>query len=225
MRGVAIHLLRWLRLGAAALAAGAAMYLLAGIGGSLIPANSGWRQPDTGIEIFVYDNGVHTGLVLPRANAVADWSELVRPEDLGEQHHASEYLLFGWGDRVFYLETPSWSDLRPRTALTALFGSEAALIHVDHVATPVPADNMRSIIVTPQQYARIANAIRADFARDASGSAQPVTGYGVSDVFYEAHGRYSAIRTCNEWTGGILRQSGIRVGVWTPFNFGVMRWF
>ena len=31
--------------------------------------------------------------------------------------------------------------------------------------------------------------------------------------------------TCNEWTGSILRNAGVRIGAWTPFNSGVMRWF
>jgi uncharacterized protein (TIGR02117 family) len=201
------------------------LYVLAGIGGSLIPSNADWEEPENGILLYVHDNGVHTGLVLPRENAVADWSDLVRPEDLADPRYASDHLLFGWGDRAFYLETPTWGDLRPSTALTALFGSEASLVHVDHVATPHEADDMRPLRVTPDQYRRIAGAIRAQFALDENGRSQPVPGYGPADIFYEAHGRYNAIRTCNEWTGAILRDAGVRIGAWTPFNFSVMRWF
>lgn len=202
-----------------------AIYVLAGIGGSLIPANNGWSPPETGITIYVHDNGIHTGLVLPRRNAVADWSDLVRPEHLADPRYASDHLLFGWGDRVFYVETPTWGDLSPATALTALIGSEGTLVHVDHVRAPEPADNLRAITVTPEQYRRITTSIRAQFALDGNGASQPVTGYGRNDIFYEAEGRYSALRTCNEWTGSILRDAGVRVGLWTPFNFGLMRWF
>lgn len=200
-------------------------YFLAGIGGSLIPSNTGWEQPESGITIYVHDNGIHTGLVLPRRNAIADWGDLVRPDHLLDARYASDHLLFGWGDRAFYLETPTWSDLRFSTAVTAVIGSEASLVHVDHIAAPEPAEDMRPIIVTPAQYRRIANAIRDQFALDETGRSQPITGYGRADIFYEAYGRYSALRTCNEWTGSILRDAGVRVGAWTPFNFGVMRWF
>ena len=200
-------------------------YGLAGIGGSLIPSNPGWQEPETGITLYVHDNGIHTGLVLPRTNAIADWSDLVRPEHLTDPRYASEYLLFGWGDRAFYLETPTWGDLRPSTAFAALFGSEASLVHVDHIAAPQQANDLRAIRVTPDQYRLIAAAIRARFALDGAGQSQPVTGYGRADVFYEAHGRYNAFNTCNEWTGSVLRGAGVRVGVWTPFNFSVMRWF
>ena len=199
-------------------------YPLAGIGGSLIPANSAWREPDSGVTLYVHDNGIHTGLVLPRRNAIADWSDLVRPEHLANPRYASDWLLFGWGDRAFYLETPTWADLRPGTAIAALFGSDASLVHVDHVARPQSADDLRPLTVTPEQYRHIAAAIRAQFALNADGHSQPAGAYGLNDVFYEAHGRYTALRTCNEWTGSILRDAGVRIGIWTPFNSGVMRW-
>lgn len=203
----------------------AATYVLAGIGGSLMPVNNGWNPPDEGVTIYVHDNGIHTGLVLPLRKAEADWSDLVRPDHLANAEMAADHLLFGWGDRVFYVETPTWGDLRSGTALTALIGSEGALIHVDHIRAPRPADYLRPITVSPAQYRRIAENIRAQFTLDANGASQPLPGYGANDVFYEAEGRYSALMTCNEWTGSILRDAGVRVGAWTPFNFGVMRWF
>lgn len=201
------------------------VYPLAGIGGALIPANGDWREPESGVTLYVHDNGIHTGLVLPRVNAVADWSDLVRPEHLADPRYYSDWLLFGWGDRTFYLETPTWADLRLSTAVAALFGSDASLVHVDHIAAPQIADDLRPLTVTREQYVQIAAAIRAQFALDADGNSQPAGAYGPNDVFYEAHGRYTAFRTCNEWTGAILRDAGIRIGVWTPFNTGVMRWF
>lgn len=201
------------------------IYILAGIGGSIIPVNGDWREPDTGITLYIRDNGIHTGIVMPRQNSAADWRDLVRPEHLGDPLYASDHLLFGWGDRTFYLETPTWGDLRPSTAFTALFGSEASLIHVDHIAAPLPADDLRPIRVTPEQYRLIAAAIRSQFALDERARAQSVAGYGPADSFYEAHGRYTAFKTCNEWTGSILRNAGIRIGAWTPFSSGVMRWF
>jgi uncharacterized protein (TIGR02117 family) len=218
------HVVRWLQHGLAALLFLAGGYGLAGVGGSILPANGDWQEGANGIQLFIHDNGIHTGLVLPRRNAIADWSDLVRPQDLARPVYASNHLLFGWGDREFYLATPRWADLRPATAVTALIGSDSSLIHVDHIASPVPASTMRAITVSPEEYAHIAGAIRTQFRLDEDGQSQPVAGYGSADVFYEAIGRYSPYRTCNEWTGSLLRNAGIRTGLWTPFNFGVMRW-
>lgn len=201
------------------------LYGLAGITGSLLPANSRATAPEDGVLIHVRTNGIHTGLVLPVVNEVFDWRELVRAGDLPDPRYATEHLWFGWGDRVFYMETPTWGDLTPGVALTALFGSDAALLHVDHVPPPVAGDRVRPIRVSRSQYRAIVEAIRADFTLDAAGRSQPVSGYGGSDVFYEAQGRYSAFDTCNEWTGALLRDAGVRIGQWTPFSFGVMWWF
>lgn len=225
MKKAAKGLIRWLFRFFVALALVIVAYLIAALGGSLIPANNGWEQPENGITIHIHDNGIHTGLILPRENAFADWSDLVRPEHLPDPALASDHLLFGWGDRAFYLETPTWAELKPQTALFALIGSEGSLVHVDHVAPPVADEDTYAVTVTPDQYRAIAAAIRADFALTAEGEAQPVTGYGRRDVFYEAKGRYTALRTCNEWTGSILRGAGVKVGIWTPFNVSVTRWF
>ena len=200
-------------------------YVIAAIGGSIWPRNAGWEEPEAGILLYVADNGIHTGIVVPRQNRIADWSDLVRPEHLGDPRYAADHLLFGWGDRQFYLETPTWGDLDPGTALAAVFGSGSTLLHVDHVRNPRRAPDMRPFRVTQEEYRAIAEAIRADFRLDAAGGSQPIEGYGPSDVFYEAQGRYGPFRTCNEWTGETLRDAGVRMGAWTPFNFGVMRWF
>ncbi|HVJ01043.1 MAG TPA: DUF2459 domain-containing protein [Sphingomonas sp.] len=30
--------------------------------------------------------------------------------------------------------------------------------------------------------------------------------------------------TCNNWTGEGLRTAGAKMGIWTPFTWGVMKW-
>src|SRR3546814_8923447 len=81
--------------------------MAAALAGSLMPANMGWVEPGQGVRIFVYSNGVHTGIVVPTANKVKDWRSLVRPNDLSDPRYAEDHLLFGWGERNFYLQTRS----------------------------------------------------------------------------------------------------------------------
>ncbi len=61
----------------------AGLYMLAAFIGSLIPRNGDWQQPESGITLYIETNGVHTGLVVPRQSDIADFSDLVRPEDNG----------------------------------------------------------------------------------------------------------------------------------------------
>ncbi|WP_420607756.1 TIGR02117 family protein [Novosphingopyxis sp.] len=201
------------------------LYFGAALAGSLIAVNPGWRQPKRGVEIWVETNGVHTGIVMPLANGLADWRDLLRPEDIRDPRYYSTHILVGWGEARFYRETPNWTDLTPAVAWHAAAGSDEVLMHVDFLYNPGAQSFRRRVVVSEAQYRRLAAAIRAQFSPGADGRAPSSFGYGPNDAFYAAHGHYSAFTTCNAWTGRILRDAGIAVGVWTPMAGGVMRWF
>lgn len=195
---------------------GIALWAVAAAVGGWWPVNRDWRQADAGVRIYVIDNGIHTGIVVPADG----WEDIVRPRDFADPRYAwHRWRSFGWGDRAFYVETPTWRDLRPMTVLRAALGSERTVMHVDALAEPAPAPDVRSLILRPEEFARLTAFIRASFAGGAT-----TAGYGPDDVFYPARGRYSAIRTCNAWTGEALRHAGVRVGAWTPTSASVMRW-
>lgn len=207
----------------AALLAVLGLYVLAGLVGGLIPANAGWRPAAHGdVTVWVESNGIHTGIIVPKVAAGVDWQGLARPEHLADPRYGRwSHLSFGWGERAFYLETPTWWDVRPATVLAAAFGSKRTLMHVDHLPRPRFGDGARPIQLSAAQYRRLAAFIRASFA-DRPGA---IRGYGAYDAFYEARGRYSAVGTCNAWTGAALRAAGVRVGRWTPFPITVLWWF
>ncbi|HEV2079520.1 MAG TPA: TIGR02117 family protein [Allosphingosinicella sp.] len=200
-------------------------YLLAGALGSIIPANADWKQPEQGIAIFVRTNGVHTWLVLPKVSQGIDWRPLVDPAYLKDPRYgAGDYLAFGFGNRDFYLNTPSWSDLTVQTTLAAAFGRGPGLLHVEHVHDPRAGERQVRLNIRPEEYRKLARRIHGSFVFDESGKPVPLIGrgYGPADVFYEARGSYNMGRTCNEWTGEQLRSAGIRTGLWTPFSQSVM---
>ena len=197
------------------------LYLLAGLIGGAIPANRDWRPPAAGITVFVETNGVHTGFVVPKYADGVDWRPLARPEHLRDPRYAAyDHLAIGWGERAFYLGTPTWWDVKPATVLAAAIGSRDTLVHVDHVPRPVPSGDVRAITLTPDQYRRLA----AHIAESVAPNARSVPGYGDYDAFYEGTGRYSAVTTCNAWTGAGLRRAGVRTGAWTPLAATVMWW-
>lgn len=195
-------------------------YALAAVAGSAIPVNSGWKQAAAGVRVYVIDNGVHTDLVLPVTAAGVDWRDLVKPGDLADPAQAARsHLAFGWGNRDFYLNTPSWSQVNVGRLLGALAGTGRSVLHVSHVPAPGAGPQMRSVLLAPEEYRRLAAYVRATF-----GTGPSVHGYAGHDAFYDARGGYSAISTCNQWTAGALRAAGVKMGAWTPFTFGVMRW-
>ncbi len=213
---------KWLRrsagtLGAVALIA--LLYLFAGLVGGAVPAG-GQAPPATGIRIYVEDNGIHTGIVLPKHAAGMGFDDLVWAQDIADPRYAGHgWLSIGWGDRAFYIGTPTWGDVKPATIAAAAIGSDAVVLHVGHLPEPVGEPGVYPVMLTPDQYRRLVTAIRTSFAEGT-----PVHGYGPSDAFYVARGRYSAVETCNSWTGRMLRAAGVPMGRWTPFPVTVTAW-
>lgn len=213
------HVIRIVAIGLTALIAG---YAAAGLAGGSVETNTGWRAPADGIRIAVSSNGVHTGLIVPVVAAGVDWRDLIRPEDLGDPRYAAYPAIeIGWGERAFYLETPTWADVRPGTVFAAAIGSDRTVMHVDHLPFPASGPDTRVVTLRPEEYRRLARFIHASFKP----RGWHRTGYSTADAFYDARGHYSAIRTCNTWTGDALRYAGVRIGAWTPFAVSVMQWF
>ena len=200
-------------------------FLLAFLLGA-VPANVAFRETDAdAVTNFVRSNGVHTWIVMPKLNADMDWRPYAQPAHLRDPRWgAADHVAIGYGTRDFYLNTPTWGDLSPRTAAYALFGSGPTLLHVEHVHAPRPEPWQRPIRISHGQYQRLAGFIQTRFRLDPGGRPLPLLGRGYAghDMFYEAEGGYSFILTCNEWTGRALRHAGVRMGLWTPFEQSIM---
>jgi uncharacterized protein (TIGR02117 family) len=209
----------------AGLAALPILYLLAALLLGTIPANRGWEEPEEGVTIFLRTNGVHTWIVVPKVTAEMDWRPYVPGAHLRDPRWgAGDHVALGYGNRTFYLETPTWGDLTMKNAFLAAFGQGRSLMHADHDDRPQPDEYQRPLTITRDQYRRLAEHIRGSFQLDDAARPIPLLGrgYTVRDMFYEALGPYSAFYTCNSWTGEALRAAGVRTGLWTPFSQSIM---
>lgn len=200
-------------------------YLAAALMLGSMTANEGWKQPDSGIQLYVRTNGVHTWILMPKVSPIMDWRPYAPPEHLRDPRYGrGDYIAVGYGNREFYLNTPTWADLTVRNAVYAFFGGGPPLLHVEHDYQPRPTEDTRPLRVTEDEYRRLVAYVRARFRLNPQGRTVPVLGrgYGDWDMFYEAEGGYSFVLTCNEWTGRALRAAGVRMGMWTPFAQSVM---
>jgi uncharacterized protein (TIGR02117 family) len=193
---------------------------------ALLPANADRVAPTEGVRIYVVSNGVHTDLLLPRAAAGVNWREEFPASDFRAAAEDAAYLGFGWGDREFYLATPSWSDVSARLVWRALIGAGPAVMKVGNYHEPAPGDRVATELLTEAEYQRLAGYVRRSLARGVDGRPliYPNSGYGDHDVFYAATGRYSAIRTCNDWLAAGLLEAGVTTPRWSPFAEPVLWW-
>ncbi len=217
--------LAWILAGVAALVAA---FLLAAWIGSAIPRNPGWQEPATGIPIMIESNGVHTGLVLPIVTDIKDWRTTFpsagapRVEDGWMPTH----IAIGWGEKEVFLNTPTWSDLKLSTALRIATRGGEGLVRVSHYVNPQPSPYHRRILLRPEEYARLTRRVEAMLPPLPPGARRrSYTGFDPTAHNYDASGRYTLTNTCNQWTSDTLAHAGVRIGAWTPFAGGVMKWF
>ena len=197
------------------------LFLLSAWIGALIPRNADWVEPESGVALRIETNGIHTAIVMPLVNDQRDWRGIFPAEDLEQPNRPYTHISISWGEREVFLNTPHITDIKPATALRAALSGDG-LLHVAHYVRPALSNDHRELIITPQQYARLLSAIDRQIV--APETRERFGGYGDYDVFYDAPGTYHLGNTCNQWTGDLLAEAGVKVGYWTPMSGGLMRW-
>ncbi len=213
---------------AVALVAGlAALYLGANAALSRIPVAKLDPNAAPDVPVFLRSNGVHTDLVLPVHHPQMDWSQQLHYADTQANDSSFEYVGIGWGDKGFYLDTPTWADLKFVTAVRAGFWLSTTAMHTTfyHAADLRPGPATVALHLSHAEYARLLAYIQASFQRDAAGKVRPISGhsYGRNDAFYEANDTYSLFHTCNSWTNDGLKVAGQKACYWTALETGIFR--
>ncbi len=167
---------------------------------------------------FVSSNGVHTDIILP--TAIVD--PVMKPQLGIEQGTA--FVAFGWGDKGFYLDTPTWAELKASTAAKAMLMNSPTAMHVTNYFQVKP--DWKEAKICDEQLTAIYQHIRESFSYDKEGNIMEIVGKGYTphDRFYEAEGNYTGIYTCNVWVNQGLKKAHIRTSVWSPFEFGIMHY-
>jgi uncharacterized protein (TIGR02117 family) len=190
-----------------------------------IPAGYLPIQKNKTITVFVQSNGVHTDFVMPAKSDLCDWTAFLPYSDFEVAGPAFEYIAVGWGDKGFFIGTPTWADLRFSTAFNASFGLSSTAMHVSYKRfQPKENDMCKAVPLAPFQYRALVSYIKNSFLKkDGKFMLIRHPGYTSHDSFYEAVGTYSLFNTCNVWTGNGLRCTGEKTGVWTPLPGGVLQ--
>ncbi|MFS8125278.1 TIGR02117 family protein [Rhizobium sp. BR 250] len=175
-------------------------------------------------EILLLSNPIHTDIALPVDDDLRRVFAELQEDGIAVNHPAAAYLVFGWGGRSFYIQTPTWADLKPMPVLRS-FTLDSSVMHVD-VTGNFPADlaGVTRLHISEAGYQRLVEGIGASFARnDDKVQLVPGVAYGLTDAFFEANGWFNALVGCNTWSAAMLRQAGIRTGWWTPLP-PLLRW-
>lgn len=193
------------------------LYLLVAFIFSMISTNPKVQACDSTTNYFITSNGVHLDILVPREFFEGDeWDGLAIPNGI-------QYVAVGWGDKGFYLDTPTWSDLKASTALKALFWRSETAMHLTYYYRP--QSTWKRLELCPDQEIALQDYIHGSFQKTQSGQLIqiPEAGYTKLDVFFEAKGNYSILRTCNNWANQAVQAAQVKTAVWSPFDWGVLR--
>ncbi len=199
-----------------------ALYLLAAWLLPKVTVNPAGRPgPHT---VYLVSNGVHTDLVLPVHHAGHDWRTMLDAKHAQSPDTAARWIAFGWGDKGFYLDTPTWAELKASTAFKAAFGLGGSAMHITWCHEPAPGPRCRRFTLSDRAFLDLVRYIRASFKPGAEGLPVRIEGahYERTDVFYEGVGTYTLFGTCNGWTNTGLKACGAKACLWTPFQGGLM---
>jgi uncharacterized protein (TIGR02117 family) len=177
------------------------------------------------VAIFILSNGVHTDIVVPVKNDSYDWSKQIKFEHTKSKDSTAKYLAMGWGDRGFYLETPTWADLKVSTALKAATGLSSSALHTTFYKTMKEDAYCKKIQISTLEYQKLILFIHESFKTKSGSTIKIETDavYGKNDIFYEAKGSYSLFYTCNSWANQALKSANQKAALHTLTDTGIFR--
>lgn len=202
------------------------LYVLAAL---LIPFIPIAEKPSTepkNIAVYIYTNGVHTDIVVPIKNEQFDWSQKVPFQNTLSKATDYKYLGIGWGDKGFYLDTPTWAELKFSTAVTAAFWLGESAMHTTYYYKMTEGEDCKKIMISKSQYAELIQFVNSKFDKNNDGNNILIPTdavYSKDDAFYEAQGSYSFLYTCNTWTNDALKTAGQKAALWTATDFGIFQ--
>jgi uncharacterized protein (TIGR02117 family) len=192
------------------------VYLFFSILFSLLPTHPPDHACPAEAEVFISSNGVHLDIIVP-----VDALDPQIFQQLDVLPH-TQFISFGWGDKLFYVETPEWSDLTFYVAMQALFLKSESAMHVTCLPRSFPS--WKRLALCEWQLQRLNDYIHNSFKTTESGDFIKMSceGYNPYDAFYDARGSFSLFRTCNVWVNSALKEMEVKTSVWSPFDLGVL---
>lgn len=168
--------------------------------------------------IYVIHRGMHTGVIVRMADIPAGlWPE-------HDEFPDAEYIEAGWGDSEGY-RYPLTSGI----VLRAMFASKASVLFIHAFSGSVTneyagiAKEIIAVQLSSRGFEHLCEQVQNTYALDAHGRPIPMPAYYPEENFFLAHGHYSAINNCNNWTARVLRGAGCPIRPrWSLFPGTVM---
>lgn len=177
--------------------------------------------------VCIIDDGMHINIVLLANNNIVDWGKFINISTIGKDDKGNyKHLTFGWGDRDFYIQTPTLAELNLITAFKALFLPTPSTILVQGFSEIPQNQETKCVEVTQTDYLQLTQFIQKTFQVNSQN--EPIriaNGHSSNSGFYAANGNYSILKTCNNWVAEALRKANVDTPLWAGLSSAVMLHF
>ncbi len=183
---------------------------------ALISTNPTNHHCDETETIFIQTNGIHLDFILD-INDI-DTGLIKKLDGIGHP----KFIAFGWGDKGFFINTPTWDDLSTKTVVRAMFLKSSSVMHITKHYKK--RNSFIEIKICKEQREKLIAYIEKSFATNSDNNFLKIegAGYTTRDYFYEGKGSYNCIKTCNEWINRGLKKADIKTAIWSPFDEGIL---
>jgi len=181
------------------------------------------RREGCNFSVCVQDTGIHSNILVPVNNQLFDWHRYLALENIGSEHSQYNYLSFGWGDRDFYMQTPTLQDLNLSITFRALFVPTHSVMYVQGYQTIPDSLVVKCVKVDRDDYLRLMTFIDSTFTTEGNGNKVRIgNGHHPNGGFYAANGSYSILRNCNSWTASGLRTADVNTPLLDGLSSAIM---
>lgn len=188
---------------------------------TLLPANRSFKQDQAGIPLYILSNGVHVDIAFPRMHSNLNWADHFDFSSFKTAEQKINYYSFGWGDKAFFLETPTWDDLKMKNVTRALMiPSKSAMRFTVYQQEPMLNDKRKKIMISKDQLLKMEKFILEQFnlVNNSAVLIDCCRAPGTDHNYYESNDSYHALRTCNNWANEVLIEGGIKTSRWAPID-------
>ncbi len=167
-------------------------------------------------QIYITTLGIHLDIVVPIDQVPAF---LLHDAYIND---STTHLAFGWGERNFYLETPTWGDLTLGNAARALLINSEPVMHITRYRKV--KNDWKPLKLCEEAEQALFRYIEDSFRKTTEQAWTEISseGYSRHDFFFEATGRYNAINTCNTWLNNGMKSAGVKTSRWSPLTYGIL---
>jgi uncharacterized protein (TIGR02117 family) len=141
----------------------------------LVHVNADYLYKNKGVLVYVAGDGLHSEIIVPVKNEVADWETVFNKADFDGAAEGKQWLCIGFTEKNFYRTNRRWDDMNYLSAFGQLCGFGESVMHVSYESEyPFDRKFIRKVYIGEEQYAKLCEFIKGSFTQNNDEALAPI---------------------------------------------------